>query len=89
MITLSQPLAGKTSPRALADDARLSRKICREFVEMPGLHLTLEQAQRLWALDAPTCTSLLERLVDLKFLARDADGRYGRLFAPPLNRREP
>jgi len=84
MITLSQPLAGKTSPRALAGDVRLARRVCSEFVEMPGLRLTLAQAQRLWALDARTCTSLLERLVDLKFLVRDADGRYARLIQDTL-----
>jgi hypothetical protein len=57
----------------------LLRKIWNEYVEMPGLRLTLEQAQRLWALDARSCTSLLDRLVEARFLVHGADGMYGRL----------
>lgn len=69
-------------------NVRLLRKIWNEYVEMPGLRLTREQAQRLWALDAHTCTALLESLVDLKFLVRGPDGQYARLkgneIAQPL-----
>lgn len=46
---------------------------------MPGLCLTSEQAQRLWAIDAQTCTALLWSLVDLQFLVRGPDGQYARL----------
>jgi len=59
-------------------DPELLRKVWREFVEMPGLRLTLEQAQRLWTVDADTCAPLLESLVDLELLARTADGKYAR-----------
>ena len=51
---------------------------CASYVEMPGLRLTSEQAQRLWALGAHTCSSLLNSLIDLKFLVREPDGRYAR-----------
>ena len=47
-----------------------------EFLEMPGLRLRLEQAQRLWGLDRHTCEDLLSSLVDAKFLARRADNAY-------------
>lgn len=60
-------------------DAKLLRAIWNEYVEMPGLRLTCQQAQRLWAIDAHTCASLLDSLVDLKFLVRGADGKYARL----------
>ena len=63
---------------ALAD-IKLLRKIWNEYVEMPGLRLTRDQAARLWAVDADTCTALLETLVDLKFLGRALDGQYVRL----------
>ncbi len=57
-------------------DVRLLRKIWQDYVEMPGLRLTPEQAERLWTLDGSVCGSLLESLVDLKFLTRGRDGRY-------------
>jgi hypothetical protein len=60
-------------------DVTLLRRIWNEYVEMPALRLTREQAQRLWAVDADTCTSLLESLVDLKVLVRGPDGKYFRL----------
>jgi hypothetical protein len=64
--------------RAIVMD-QLLRRIRGEFVEMPGLRLTLEQAQRLWHLDEEICRGLLGALVDLEFLIRDSEGRYGRL----------
>jgi DNA-binding IclR family transcriptional regulator len=50
-----------------------------EFLEMPGLQLTTDQARRLWGLDALTCQRLLRVLVEARFLARTPDGRYRRL----------
>lgn len=49
-----------------------------EFLEMPGLRLTCQQAQRLWGLDESTCRALLESLVDTKFLHRTGHGIYAR-----------
>jgi hypothetical protein len=59
-------------------DVVVLRRIWNEYVEMPGLRLTREQAQRLLALDAERCALLLDALVDLKFLARGHDGKYAR-----------
>jgi hypothetical protein len=50
-----------------------------EYLEMPGLRLTCAQAQRLWGLDAATCTSALEYLVEARFLRRTESGEYVRL----------
>ena len=47
-----------------------------EYLEMPGLSLTLEQAQRLWALDYGTCSGVLSNLVGAGFLRRRRDGSY-------------
>lgn len=47
-----------------------------EFMEMPGLRLTVAQARRLWALDEETCRQILEQLVSAKFLVRLSDGAY-------------
>jgi hypothetical protein len=55
------------------------RRISGEYLEMPGLRLTCEQAQRLWGLDHDTCSELLTELVRSSFLARSHDGRYARV----------
>ena len=47
-----------------------------EYVEMPGLSLTLEQAQRLWTLDRGTCSGVLSKLVRAGFLRQRRDGSY-------------
>jgi hypothetical protein len=57
----------------------LIRRVRAEFLEMPGLRLTSDQARRLWGLDAGTCQWLLGALVDTHFLTRSADGRYRRV----------
>jgi hypothetical protein len=54
------------------------RRIYGEYLEMPGLRLKREQAQRLWGLDGATCEHLLDMLVENGFLCRHVDGRYAR-----------
>jgi len=45
-----------------------------EFLEMPGLRLTVRQASRLIALHADKTQPLLEALVDTGFLRRTPTG---------------
>ena len=54
------------------------RRIRGEFLEMPGLRLTAEQARRLWRLDETACEAVLGALVDARFLARTRDGAFVR-----------
>jgi hypothetical protein len=56
-------------------------RIRGEFLEMPGLRLTLRQAMRLWHLDAATCEAALRVLVEHQFLAHGAHGTFRRLEA--------
>jgi len=49
-----------------------------EFLEMPGLKLTLAQAARLWAMDAATCAAVLRALVDARFLVEAGNASYMR-----------
>ena len=65
--------------RPVAIDEALLQRVCGEFLEMPGLRLTPQQAQRLWGLDEHTCLALLEHLVDAKFLCRPRHGMFTRL----------
>lgn len=66
-----------TLPQPAADES-LVHRVRAEFLEMPGLQLTCDQAQRLWVIDRNTCATVLDRLVALRFLVRRADGRYVR-----------
>ena len=52
--------------------------VCGEFQELPGLHLTKPQIQRLWGLDALTCDALLDALVGSHFLRCTDNGTYAR-----------
>ena len=54
------------------------RRIQGEYKEMPGLRLTIAQAQRLWGLDRAECDAVLGALVDAKFLIRNRDGTFAR-----------
>ena len=49
-----------------------------EFLEIPGLHLTKHQAQRLWGLDPVTCDALIDTLVEIRFLRITPGGTYAR-----------
>jgi hypothetical protein len=50
------------------------RRVRAEFLEMPGLKLTVSQAQRLWGMDRGTCEALIDQLTESRFLARTRDG---------------
>ena len=46
-----------------------------EYAEMPGLQLTLWQAQRLWNLSEEHCQRALGALIQSGFLVRTSAGR--------------
>jgi hypothetical protein len=58
---------------------QMLHRIYSEYLEMPGLRLTLEQARRLWGLDKTTCAQLLEHLVEARFLVLTELQTYARL----------
>jgi len=49
-----------------------------EFLEMPGLRLTPDQAARLWGVSGSLACRLLQALADARFLVRYEDGSYAR-----------
>jgi hypothetical protein len=69
--------------RVRVNESMLQR-ICGEYLEMPGLQLTLKQAQRLWGLDEETCARSLEILVETGFLVRTSRDVYARLTEGPV-----
>ena len=65
----------KSDPQATG--AMLLR-IKGEYLEMPGMRLTLAQARRLHSFDEITCDDLYAQLVASNFLSRTPDGSYVR-----------
>jgi hypothetical protein len=82
----------QTIPHGAAETSScpsLSR-IRAEYLEMPGLALTLVQAARLWGSDCAVVEPLLRSLVDSGFLWRTEGGRYvRRTDSPDAARRLP
>lgn len=64
--------ARPTTPEQLLD------RIRGEFAALPGLRLTEAQVRRIWGLSFPDCESLLQTLVEARFLVRNDDGTYVR-----------
>jgi hypothetical protein len=62
--------------------AGLIARIRGEFLEMPGLSLTIEQACRLWGCDAVTCRHVIDMLVAAGQLRWSRDGRLIRSRSP-------
>jgi hypothetical protein len=58
---------------------RLMNQVQAEYNEMPGLSITLRQAQRLWAVDRVTCEEALMRLTASGVLRMTAKGRFVRV----------
>ncbi len=59
-----------------ATDHDLLRRVHGEYLEMPGLNLTVRQARRLWQLDEETCARLFERLVGAGLLTKTSAGTF-------------
>jgi hypothetical protein len=60
-------------------DTAVAQRVRGEYLEMPGLRLTPEQARRLWRMNAHDCDRVLGALVSERFLARTRDGAFVRL----------
>ena len=68
--------AGKSTSFAVPALNDLLRRVESEYLEMPGLNLTMPQAERLWGLDRSTCSVILEALIDRRVLKRTNVGTY-------------
>jgi hypothetical protein len=54
------------------------KRIRGEYLEMPGLRLTMAQAQRLCGVERTLCQRVLGTLVETGFLCVDKNGTYAR-----------
>jgi hypothetical protein len=52
------------------------------YLEVPALHLTRSQIQRLWRLDVVSCDNVIKALVELRFLEQMQDGGFVRARGP-------
>jgi hypothetical protein len=66
-----QSSAASSPPTAV-----LLARVRGEYREMPGLRLTLPQAQRLFGLDPDACALVFDTLTRENFLSRGRDGRF-------------
>jgi predicted transcriptional regulator of viral defense system len=57
----------------------LTKRVQAEYSEMPGLSVTMPQAQRLLGIDPETCAVILRTLVVRGFLRRTPRGTYIRV----------
>ena len=81
--TSSTVLEDRPRVPELMPSGPLRRRMQAEFVEMPGLVLTLPQAARLWGVTALQAQNALTQLVVDGFLAFDPHGTYRRRGACP------
>jgi hypothetical protein len=54
-------------------------RIRAEFLEMPGLRLTVTQASRLWGLDEGSCRRVIDVLIGTSFLRWTKAGTVARV----------
>ena len=57
----------------------VANRVRNEFLEMPGLSLTVGQAARLWGLEPSACERVIELLVQSAFLRRTPGGMVTRI----------
>jgi len=60
------------------ESGTLVDRVRGEFIEMPGLQLTMAQASRLWGLDITSCRNVVDVLVESAFLRWTAGGKIVR-----------
>src|SRR4029434_2252605 len=77
------PMADSADPAKGRDMTSIQTAVVRwlplvrgEFRELPALHLTKPQVQRLWGLDPRPCDALLATLGDGRCLRQTRNGTY-------------
>lgn len=68
----SATLDSRSTPRI----EQLATRIRAEYLELPGLRLTLSQASRLFGIERGECEHLLQELVAHRFLKTMGDGSF-------------
>jgi hypothetical protein len=90
LLNVLRPFFTQQDGRMTSEQSKITdllRVIQAEYREMPGLHLTKPQIQRLWQLEPHLCDALVDALVAADFLAKTPRNAYV-LAASSLVRRE-
>jgi hypothetical protein len=58
------------------DFPALVKRVRAEFLEMPGLRLTMAQATRLWGMEPAVCENVVDALIRACFLRRAPGGTF-------------
>jgi hypothetical protein len=82
-VPLGIPFASDRSMTTISTPGRSTRHhpaehLVDQYLEMPGLSLTVPQAARLFGLEADVCAQQLDSLVQTGFLQKTLRGRYVR-----------
>ena len=84
MTRRSEPnIAARTERRNPASRVDLLRRISVEYAEMPGLCLSIHQAERLFCLRHDICARALNELEANHYLRRHVNGAYIRNLTRP------
>jgi hypothetical protein len=76
-MAITRPVMSVPSPNTPpSPPSHLLARIRSEYLEMPGLRLTMLQARRLWGIDILMCSAALSALEAAGFLSRTRDGAY-------------
>jgi two-component system OmpR family response regulator len=75
--SMAAHLAARSLPHQ-AETLSLTERVKVNYLDLPGLSLTVRQAQRMWGFDEEICERVLEGLSKEGFLIRDDDGQYRR-----------
>jgi hypothetical protein len=67
-----------TGDRSADAFTRAVQRVRAEFLEMPGLTLTVAQAARLWSFETAFCADVLHTLEQTRFLVRTRHSTFAR-----------
>jgi hypothetical protein len=73
----------ETAAAVESADPSLVDRLRAEYLEMPGMSLTLDQVGRLCGIEPATCKLVIDALVEAKFLSWKTGGLYIRRTEDP------
>ena len=78
--TVAEAIPPQVSHKAPADalTSHAMLMVRGAYLEIPSLHLTPSQVQRLWGFDARSAGTVLESLLEWRFLERTPGGAFVR-----------
>jgi hypothetical protein len=79
-MSIHVPLEDDAMVPSCSEISALVLRVQSDYLDTPGLTLTLHDARRRFGVDEATCEAILEVLVDAGVLSRTRKGAYVRFF---------